>query len=305
MTENILVLGGGNSPERAVSMRSSKAVADAAIAAGYQVTQADPAQGFAIFDGITKETIILPILHGAGGEDGEIQSEMEKRGLSFLGADSKSSENCFDKWKTRQMLAAAGLPLAKGELVNELQYQEHPLKSQPHVLKTPKGGSSIGTVIIRDPAVVDETSVKQIFEMGAEALIEELIEGTETTVPILDDIALMPIEIIPPSGDEFDYENKYNGRTQELCPPDNIPEQIQKLCQKIAEDVHMTMRCRHLSRVDIMLDKQNQPFVLEINTMPGLTDQSLFPKSAALAGMDMPRLVTEFIELVKRDYNLK
>jgi D-alanine-D-alanine ligase len=128
--------------------------------------------------------------------------------------------------------------------------------------------------------------------------------GNEITVPILDQKALPVVEIVPPDNEEFDYDNKYNGRSQELCPPLSVPRETQKQAQELAEKVHKTMGCRHLSRVDIMIDKAGKLYVLEINTMPGMTDQSLYPKSALVAGMMMPDLMTKFVELVKRDYSI-
>jgi D-alanine--D-alanine ligase len=172
------------------------------------------------------------------------------------------------------------------------------------VLKVVSGGSSIGTLIVEDPGKISPDKVSDIFKLDSQAVVEELIVGQEITIPVLDKTALPVIEIIPPENEEFDYQNKYNGRSQEICPPNNVPEGLQKKAQLLAEKVHQTMGARHLSRVDIMIDKSANMFVLEINTIPGLTDQSLYPKSAAVAGLTMPQLVTKFAKLVRRDFNL-
>lgn len=300
----VLVLGGGDSPEREVSLRSAKAVADAARKAGFIVEERDPIAGLAFLNGIDRSTVILPILHGKNGEDGVIQAELEGHNLAYLGSDSLSSTRCFDKWLTRQDLTKAGLPMPKGALVTKDSYYEHGLSKQPHVLKVARGGSSIGTMIVREASMVPAGGPEQVFELDSEAVIEELIVGTELTVPILDQEALTPIEIVPPAGLEFDYENKYNGATSEICPPASVNDELQKKAMVLAEQVHQAMRCRHLSRVDMMLNQHGEIFVLEINTIPGLTDQSLYPKSAAVAGMTMPKLVSRFVEMVKRDYGL-
>ncbi|HET7827880.1 MAG TPA: D-alanine--D-alanine ligase [Candidatus Saccharimonadales bacterium] len=300
----ILVLGGGNSPEREVSLRSAKSVAQAARTAGFAVQELDPAAQPAFYDNLDKDTIVFPILHGAGGEDGVLQKQLEKRDFAFLGSGSSSSDRCFDKLTTRQELAAAGLPVPAGGLVAEQDYPSHALAHRPHVLKVVHGGSSIGTLIIRDPNIDHSGEVKQIFGLGDDVLIEELIEGTELTVPILDNTALPVIEIVPPPHGEFDYDNKYNGQSQEICPPSSVGQDLQKQARKLAERVHKIMDCRHLSRVDIMLDKDSKLFLLEVNTMPGLTDQSLYPKSAKTAGIEMPSLVRKFADMIKRDYNL-
>jgi D-alanine-D-alanine ligase len=127
-------------------------------------------------------------------------------------------------------------------------------------------------------------------------LIEGLIDGQEITVSILGEVALPVIEIVPPANEEFDYENKYNGKTQELCPPQNVSEAIQKEAQNLAIKVQKILGVRHLSRVDMML-RGDQLYILEINTMPGLTDQSLFPKSARVAGLDMAQLSHKLLVL--------
>jgi len=299
----VVVLGGGVSPERQVSLRSAKAVADAARTAGFEVIEADPADGLDILDNL-KGVIVLPILHGKNGEDGVIQKELEARGLPFLGSDSASSIACFDKWTTRVELLAAGVPMAKAALVNEKSYYDNPLIKNHHVLKIVHGGSSIGTLIVRKDEDEDEQAVNEIFAMEGKAVLEELIDGTEVTVPVLDGKALPVIEIVPPPDGEFDYDNKYNGRTQELCPPQTVGEALQIQAKELAEKVHAVMGARHLSRVDMMIDRTGKIYVLEINTMPGMTGQSLYPKSAAVSGSDMPALVKKFVELIKRDYGL-
>jgi D-alanine-D-alanine ligase len=299
----ILVLGGGDSPEREVSQRSAKVIADAARAAGFEVLEADPKDNLSMLDNLSAETIIFPILHGAGGEDGQIQKAFERRHLAYLGSDSKSSAECFDKWLTRQKLEAAGIPMPAGALVSKDTYKYHILAKKPHMLKVLRGGSGIGTIWAKNPDKVSDFEVESLFKLDTNAELEEFIDGTEVTVPILDESALPVIEIVPPSGEEFNYENKYNGRTQEICPPRNVSENLQKKCQELAEKVHKAMNCRHLSRVDIMIDKHGNLFVLEINTMPGLTDQSLYPKSAAMAGIPMPQLVKRFVDMVTRDYS--
>src|SRR3989344_6596244 len=107
----LLILGGGDSPEREVSLRSAKYVAIAARQAGFETEEADPINGFSVLDGLSKGDIVLPILHGRGGEDGVLQAELEKRGLPFLGSGSQSSADCFDKWQTRLHLQAVGIPV--------------------------------------------------------------------------------------------------------------------------------------------------------------------------------------------------
>lgn len=296
----ILVLGGGNSPEQEVSLRSAKSVAEAARKAGFDVIEADPAKGLNILDKIEKDTIVFPILHGAGGEDGGLQKELEARGLKYLGTNSKASKNCFDKWLTREILMKSNIPVPNGDLVDRSSYANSNLAKKSHVLKTPQGGSSIGTYIVRDVSNIDSARVDEIFSMNKQAIIEELIGGTEITVPILGEKALPVIEIRPPVDAEFDYDNKYNGKTQELCPPESVSPEVQEQASRLAENVHRAMGARHLSRVDIMIDGNNQLYVLEINTIPGMTDQSLYPKSARVDGITMPELIKKFVDMITK-----
>jgi D-alanine-D-alanine ligase len=301
---HILVLGGGNSPEREVSLRSAAAVSSALQKAGFTVTQADPTDGYKVLDNLEPGTIVFPILHGVGGEDGEVQTELQQRNLPFLGSEASVSAICFDKGKAREIYEKAGIPIARGAVVTRETYANHELAKGPHVLKVTRGGSSIGTMIARDPSMVHQEDISEVFKLNEEAILEELIKGVEITVPIFGSQSLPVIEIQPPETGEFDYENKYNGATKEICPPVSIDAAAQARAQDLGIKAHQALGCRHLSRTDIMVDKSGQMFVLETNTMPGMTDQSLFPLAAKEAGMSMQALMSKFVEMVKQDYNL-
>src|SRR3989344_6238974 len=227
----VLVLGGGNSPEKEVSLRSAKSVADAARKAGFDVEEYDPANGFDYLDKFSKKTIVLPILHGAGGEDGVIQAALEEHGLPFLGADSASSAACFDKWLTLQAFKEYGVPTAESQLIKKEDFAKSKLSQKPYVLKVVHGGSSIGVLIARDPSKINQEQVDEIFNMESRAVLEELVDGIEITIPVLDDTALPVIEIVPPTGGEIDYDNKYNGKKTEICPPATVSTVIQKEAQ--------------------------------------------------------------------------
>ena len=301
----ILVLGGGKSTEREVSLRSAKAVAEALRTAGYVVQEADPADGESVLQSLPLDTIVFPILHGAGGEDGEIQYWLEKANLPYLGTQSAQSVVCFDKAKTREVLSSNNLPVAEGAAVSRMTYPEHPLHNRPHVLKISQGGSSIGTYLVPKPEASDPDKVNEVFELGDEAVIEELVEGAEITVPILDEHVMPVIEIQPPPDQSFDYENKYNGATKELCPPVSIDQATQQRAQELALKAHQALGCRHLSRTDMIVRPTGEIVILETNTMPGMTGQSLLPVAAKAEGMDMPALVTKFVDMVVRDYGLE
>ena len=292
-----LVLLGDKSPEREVSLRSGKAVAEALRANGHEVSQYDPADGY---DGLRRFVgqvdAVFPVLHGVGGEDGQIQTKLEKLGFKYLGADSKISKLCFDKVAFKQQIRAMNIPTPAYEVVTAQTFLQSALVKKPYVLKPIEGGSTIDAFIIRDP--VKKPVDTAIFKKYRQMLLEELIVGDEITVPVLGKEALPVIEIIPPAGQEFDYEHKYDGSTQELCPPKNIPENKQKEAREMAAHIHNSFGVRHLSRTDFMIDRNGKLWVLELNTIPGLTDQSLYPKAAAQAGIDMKALVQRFLDMV-------
>lgn len=300
----LVILGGGTSNEREVSLRSAKFIADAARRAGYAVEERDTKDGLEFLKKLDPATIILPILHGAGGEDGSLQAELERLELPYLGSDSEVSKRCWDKWQALNLIRDAGIPIADGALVDRQSFQNHPLASKPYVLKVRRSGSSIGVLIAREPTAVRPEQINEIFDMEEPAILEELVEGIEITVAILDGQPLPVVEIHPPEGDEFDYENKYNGESAEICPPESVHETIQKKAQELALKTHGALGCRHLSRVDMMVRPDGGLAVFDVNTIPGLTEQSLFPKAAAAAGIDMPQLVRRFVELARRDYHL-
>ncbi len=294
----IVVLGGGDSVEREVSLRSAKNVAQGLRDAGHDVVEVDTVNGLDILDNIDPKSIVFPILHGAGGEDGSIQSELEARHFKYLGSGIEANKNSFDKSKTKQILAKGGLPLAKGEVVTQDSYWTSHLQKHPHVLKVCRGGSSLGTYIVKDSKNIDKEQVTKVFALDDSAILEELVEGIEITIPILGNKALPVIEIVPPNNEEFNYENKYNGKTQDICPAVSISSEQQAKAQRLAEKVHELLGCRHWSRVDMIVRPNGDIIVLEINTIPGMNVQSLYPVSAREAGYSLPQLMNEFIRLV-------
>jgi D-alanine-D-alanine ligase len=290
---NVLVLSGGISSEREVSFRSGAAVAKALQSKGYQVTMYDPQDGT---DHLPAADVAFPALHGLGGEDGTIQISLEAAGIPYVGSNPASSALCFDKWAYKQKLREAGLPTAEATLVTKGSIWKSHLTSKPFVLKPVTGGSSIDTFIVRDVASADKTAIEDSLERHNEMLLEELIEGIEITVGVLGDQAQPAVEIIPPESGEFDYENKYNGKTQEICPPTHISPSAHKQAQQFAEQAHQLMHCQDLSRTDMIVGPNDHIIILETNTLPGMTDQSLFPKAAAAGGTPMAELVDKLVQ---------
>ncbi len=290
----IHVICGGISDERDVSLRSGKATAEALQEAGYEVAVFDTNDPD---DAIRDCDVVFPVLHGIGGEDGEIQQRLEALGVPFVGTDSAGSRLCIDKAAYRTKLMSLGFLMAQGDTVTHDEYSKHPLARGPHVLKPVDGGSTIDTYIVRDGRAVAVDKIQDSFGRHEHMLLEALIVGTELTVGVLGDSALPVIEIIPPQNEEFDYANKYNGKSQELCPPEHVSESIQHMVQAIALQVHRAAGCRDFSRTDFIVTTDGKPYLLETNTIPGMTKTSLFPKMAQTAGMSMPQLVDTLVQM--------
>nr|AIA19072.1 D-ala D-ala ligase C-terminus [uncultured bacterium] len=286
----VAVLAGGTSAEREVSLRSGAAVQAALEAKGYAVLMLDPHDGLSQ-SLLEQADVAFPVLHGIGGEDGSIQSLLDELKIAYVGTGAKESALCFDKWQYKQLLREHNLPVPDGALVNREEFAASPLTERPFVLKPNDGGSSVDTIIARDGlSGVDEHLRDDIFARHGRMLLEELIPGTEITVAVLDGHTLPVIEIVPPESGEFDYDNKYNGKSQELCPPQTVDPVVQQKAQALAAQIHTLVGCRDFSRTDMMIDSDQNLYVLETNTIPGMTDQSLFPKAAATAGIPMSEL---------------
>ena len=279
-----------------MSLRSSESVVRALRHNGYNVVTYDTRDGL---DGIASRLpgvdVVFPVLHGKGGEDGTVQEILESYNIPFVGTGSEASRLCMDKTETKKVLEEYGVPTPRWEKVDAQRFAASPLSRRPYVLKAIDGGSSIDTLIVRDPA--SQAGLPRLFNNHRTLLLEELIEGKELTVSILGSDALPVIEIIPPKDKEFDYENKYNGETQELCPPQHVSQPLQEQAQSLAEQTHTACNARHLSRVDIMMSANGEFYVLEINTIPGMTDQSLYPKAANAAGIPMKNLVERLVDM--------
>lgn len=293
----ILVLSGGSSDEREVSLRSGKNVRRALVAAGYETSHYDPADSdISLQKAVEGCEAVFFALHGSGGEDGTTQAYLERLGVPYVGSGIYASELCFDKWNYRALLASHGLPIAAGELVDAENFRNSPLITRPFVLKPPKGGSSIDTILVRDVGNLPWERIELDFKKHRQLLLEELIEGTEITVGVVGTTSLTVIEIIPPANAEFDYENKYNGATQELCPPLHVSDDIQRQAQSLALRIHQLCDCKGMSRTDMMINNAGELIVLETNTIPGMTEQSLLPKAAQTDGISMPQLVDSLVK---------
>lgn len=293
----VAVLKGGPSAEREVSLRSGAAVAKALREAGHEVEEIDVKdENFAV---APKTEAVFLALHGTFGEDGQVQAILEKMGLPYTGSGVDSSRLAFDKVLTKKKFESSGVPTPPCAIMKKGQSPIPRLKNPfPWVVKPSKQGSSVGVTIVQKEGDL-ETAVALAFETDDEILIEAFIPGREMTIAVLGEEAMEVVEIKPKSG-WYDYQNKYTkGATEYLVPAPLTNHQ--KLClQALAVQAHRCLGCRDVSRVDVRMDPNDQYFVLEVNTLPGMTETSLLPKAAAAAGISFPQLCDRLIRMAVR-----
>lgn len=254
----------------------------------------------------TYADIVFNVLHGTFGEDGRIQSLLEILDIPYTGSGVLASALAMDKEKTFSFLKKMNIPLPKTTAFAKGQVTPKKLQTLPvpSVVKPNGSGSSVGVTIVSSRKQL-QTAIRTALREDQKVLVQEYVKGTELTCGVLgnaDDpksiLALPPVEIIAGKG-FFDYRAKYHSKTtQEICPA-RIPPILTKKIQSLAKQAHILLGCRGLTRSDFML-KGRTPFFLEINTLPGLTEQSLCPKEARAAGMSITDFLTRQIELAKQ-----
>ncbi len=294
--KNIAVLMGGPGAEREVSLRSGAAVARALAACGAVVTEVDvTGPDFALPSGTE---LAFNIIHGTFGEDGQIQKILEDRGIPYTGEGVEGSRIAFDKILSKQRFDAASVPTAKWHI---LRRGETPTIPPPCVVKAPRQGSSVGVHIIQDPSEFHHAS-DDCFRFGDEILVEEFFTGRELTVGILGQEVLPIIEIVPHEG-FYDYEHKYTKGASDYFVPAEIGAEATSAVQQAALSAHQALGLQVYSRVDVLLAPDGRLNVMEINTIPGMTETSLLPKAAGAAGLDFPALCERIaiLSLVRYD----
>lgn len=287
---HLAVLMGGPGSEREVSLRSGAAVARALGQAGYRVTEIDVKGPDFVLPNDTGLCVLM--MHGTFGEDGQIQTILDSRGIAYTGEGAIGSRVAFDKLASKERFATAGVPTPRWEV---LAPGEKPSLPLPIVVKVPREGSSVGVHLVRAADQL-EAALSDCAGLDREILVEELIEGRELTVGVVGNRAMPVVEIRPHEG-FYDYAHKYTKGASEYFCPAPLDEQTTRLVQETALAAHRALGLQVYSRVDIILRADGAPFVLEANTIPGMTETSLLPKSAAAAGITFPALCEEIARL--------
>lgn len=298
---HIVVLMGGWSAERPVSLMSGEGVAEALESLGHKVTRIDMDRDVAARLAAAKPDLVFNALHGTPGEDGTVQGMLDLMGLRYTHSGMVTSVIAIDKQLTKQALVPQGIPMPGGHIVSTASLYERDPLPRPYVLKPVNEGSSVGVAIVTaegncgNPISPDAEGPWREFDA---LLAEPFIRGRELTTAVLGDRALLVTELKPKSG-FYDFDAKYtDGLTDHICPAD-VPDEIAEACKRIALDAHQLLGCKGASRSDFRWDDElgvEGLFLLEVNTQPGMTPLSLVPEQAKKLGMSYPELVQAIVD---------
>ncbi|THB77550.1 MAG: D-alanine--D-alanine ligase [Desulfobulbaceae bacterium] len=309
MTSNpkqcVALIAGGKSGEREVSLSGAAIFEKALSPEKYQIRRYDPATDLTRLASEAAEIdFAFILLHGLFGEDGSVQGMLDLLGIPYQGSGILGSALAMDKNLAKVLYQQVGIPVARWKVINRGQeVDEHMLSDEfglPLVIKPVRDGSSLGLSIARS---VDEVKkgIELALENDSRVMVEQYIKGREITVSVLgndDPVALPVIEIVPGEGYEFfDYDAKYlPGASQEICPAE-IGETYTVTAQQYGLDAHKVLQLSGYSRSDMIISEDQTIYILETNTIPGMTETSLLPQSAKAHGLDYPALLERLIEL--------
>ena len=294
--KKIAVLMGGPGSERDVSLATGRGIAKALRSLGAKVVDVDVRdENFQLPSNVDLAFIAL---HGTFGEDGQVQKILEGRGVAYTGEGIEESRLAFDKIRSKEKFREHGVNTPEWETV---EVYRHPRMALPLVIKPPREGSTVGVYIVKEADEL-EHAIVDAARYDPHLLAEKFIPGRELTIGILGDQALPILEIIPKGG-FYDFTNKYpflnpqaGGGAQHVCPAKIDPKKTKQI-QELALRAHRALGLQVYSRVDVILSESGQPFVLETNTIPGMTEASLLPEAAAAAGINYVDLCVRIIEL--------
>lgn len=283
------VLMGGLSSERDISLSTGRLVAASLIKKGYSVVAIDVGRDLPqrlINEGIEVAFIAL---HGRYGEDGCVQGLLEVMGIPYTGSGVSASAVCMDKMLTKEILEHNGISTPKFSVFRKDEEGNPASVRYPVVVKPLREGSTIGISVVSEKKEIGP-ALNSAFQYGDSALIEEYIAGMEVTAGIIGDRPLALIEIVPQGG-FYDFNTKTTGGMAEYIVPARLSAAVSKNIQDIALMAHKALGCSYVSRVDFRVDPAGQPYILEVNTVPGMTETSLLPKAAGEAGISYDDLV--------------
>lgn len=291
--KRIGVLMGGFSPEKEISFKTGKAILRALLEKNYQVLSIEVDGSLA--EQLLKENIEIAFiaLHGPLGEDGSVQGLLEVMGIPYTGSCVLASALAMNKIMAKKIFCYHQLPTPQFQTIfygSDLAMVTLPL---PVVVKPACGGSTIGTSIVSSPSELD-AALREAAQYDQELLIEEYIDGVDITVGVLNGEYLPPIEIVPKSG-FYSYESKYTPGKTEYIIPARLSQETTEKAQTLGLTAYRALQCSGAARVDFRADRHGNLTILEVNTIPGLTEMSLLPMAAAHTGIDFPTLVEKIL----------
>jgi D-alanine-D-alanine ligase len=298
-SKKIGVLAGGPSSEREISLKSGEAVYTALMESGHDAVFIDVLDHITVQEVVQKARVdtVFIVLHGGFGEDGTIQSILEDMKIPYTGSGPGASRLALDKLASRELFRKAGMMVPEYKVIHKGEGFSGDEFIAPLVVKPQREGSSVGLSTVFDARDLQEAA-ERAFSFGGTALIEKFIKGRELTVGILQERPLPVVEIVPEGGC-YDYYAKYESSSTQYMVPAPIEESEFNRAQEIGLSAHKVLGCRSFSRVDMILGEDGNIYVLEVNTIPGLTARSLLPKAASCAGIEFKDLCKKILEGAK------
>lgn len=308
----VVVLAGGLSHERDVSLRSGRRAAEALRDAGLEVEERDVDAALLPRLEADPPACVLPLLHGESGEDGALREVLELFGLRYVGSTPEACRIAFDKPVAKTLVARAGLRTPRGVTLPAETFRELGATTvmaglvsslgMPLFVKPAEGGSALGCSVVRDEADLPAAMVNA-YAYGDTALVETFVEGTEVAVPVVDTGSgpqALPAVAIFPDGGVYDYAARYTAGATEFQVPAKIDDAVAAECARVAVAAHEALGLRDLSRSDLIVDAEGQVWFLEVNVAPGLTETSTVPLAVQAAGLDLGALIADLVRQAAR-----
>ena len=307
MSTRVLVLAGGLSHERDVSLRSGRRVAEALRDVGLEVDVRDVDAGLLPWLREHRPDCVVPLLHGETGEDGALREILELVGVPYVGAGPAASRVAFDKPVAKVVATRAGLYTPPSVTLPAETFRELgaaavmealvEVVGLPLIVKPAKGGSALGCTVVRAPAELPGARV-DAFAYGDTALVERFVVGEEVAVPVVDagdGARALPAVGIQPDGGVYDYSARYTAGSTEFVVPAKLDDALAAECARVAVSAHEALGLRDLSRSDLIIDPEGRVWFLEVNVAPGLTETSTVPLAVQAAGLELGELMAELV----------
>ncbi|MGE3812874.1 MAG: D-alanine--D-alanine ligase [Candidatus Nanopelagicales bacterium] len=304
----VVVLAGGLSSERDVSIRSGRRVAEALRQEGINVDVLDVDAALMASLAADRPSCVVPLLHGAPGEDGAVRGVLDVLGLPYVGSLPVACRSSYDKPVASAAVAAAGLRVPASVVLAATTFRElgaaavleavEASLGLPLVVKPTRGGSSLGVSVVRTSAELP-AAMMAAFAYGDIAVVERFVAGTEVAVGVLEQdgvpVALPVVEIVPDGG-FYDYGARYTAGATEFFVPARLPQDVLDAAAAAALTAHRALGLRHWSRADLIVDADGTPWFLEANVAPGMTETSTYPQAVAAAGLELGKVVAALVD---------